>query len=121
MKLFTSHVRAGEPPVLVREGFSGAGFWFGAWYLAAMRAWVPAALTLAAALLTLTLVRLTGTAAPLLGLAVLQGLLCPDLRRWSLARRGYASGPVVAAADRDAALARLLDAHPDLLPTGLPA
>ena len=116
MKLFTTHVRPGEPPLLVREGFSGAAFWFGAWYLAVARAWVPAALTMAVALLTLALVRQTGTAAPLLGLAVLQGLLCPDLRRWSLARRGYVRGPVVAGADRDAALARLLDARPDLLP-----
>ena len=116
MRLYTSHLRAGRPAILVREGFSGTAFWFGALWLAAHRAWVPAALTMAAFLLTLALVRLTGTAAPLAGLAVLQGLICPDLHRWSLDRRGYLRGPVVGGPDPDTALARLLDARPDLLP-----
>ncbi len=115
MKLFTTHTRPGEPPLLVREGFSGAAFWFGALYLAAHRAWTAAALTMAAFLLTLALVRLTHNLAPLAGFAVLQGLICPDLRRWSLDQRGFARGPVVAAPDQDQGLARLLDRRPDLL------
>jgi hypothetical protein len=114
--VFTSHVRAGEAPVLVREGFSWAALLFGALYLAVRRAWIAAGLTLAVFLLTLALCRLVHDGAPLLGLAVLQGWLCPDLLRWNLAVRGYADGPVVAAPDRDQALGRLLDARPDLLP-----
>ncbi len=110
MKLFTSHARTGEPPILVREGFSGAAFWFGALWLAAHRAWTAAALTMAAALLTLALCRLAGSGIPLLGLFTLQGLICPDLLRWSLAQRGFQEGPVVAAPDQDMALRRLMDA-----------
>ena len=115
MRLFTSHFRPGQAPLLVREGFSGAAFWFGAFYLAAHRAWTAAALTMAAFLLTLAVARLTGSLAPLAGFAVLQGLICPDLRRWSLDQRGFTRGPPVAALDRDQALARLLDARPELL------
>jgi hypothetical protein len=114
--VFTSHVRAGEAPVLVREGFSWAAFLLGALYLAVRRAWIAAGLTFAAFLLTLALCRVVHDGAPLLGLAVLQGLLCPDLVRWNLSVRGYSAGPVVAAPDRDQALGRLLDARPDLLP-----
>ena len=112
MRVFTSHLRPGALPVLVREGFSWPAFWFGSLYLAAHRAWIAAALNLAAFLLTLGLVRAVGTGAPLLGLAVLQGLFAPDLRRWSLAQHGMATGPVVAAADQDQALVRLLDLSP---------
>ena len=109
MRLFTTHTQPGQSPVLVREGFSGAAFWFGAFWLAAHRAWTAAALTLAAALLTFAFARLIGSAIPLVGFATLQGLICPDLLRWSLAQRGFVEGPVVAAPDQDLALRRLLD------------
>ena len=112
MKVFTSHLRPGTLPVLVREGFSWAAFWFGFLYLAAHRAWIAAALNLAAFLLVLGLVRAVGKGVPLLGLAVLQGLFAPDLRRGSLAQNGLTAGPVVAAADQDQALIRLLDLSP---------
>jgi hypothetical protein len=114
MNLFTSHTRpngpADEPPVLVREGFSWGACIFGALWLVAWRAWLPALLTFAVAVLVGALGRAVESAAPLLGLALLQGLLCPDLLRWSLARRGYVAGPVVAGPGREAALLRLLDA-----------
>lgn len=116
MRVYTSHVRAGSDPILVREGFSWAGFLFGFLYLAVHRAWVPAALNLAALILTQALCGAIGNQAPLFGLAILQGLFARDLWRWGLFRRGYAQGPVVAAADPDQALARLLGARPDLLP-----
>ncbi len=115
MRLFTTHLAPGQPPLLVREGFSGAAFWFGAFYLAVHRAWIAAALVMAAFILTVALGRATGSLAPLAGLAVLQGLICPDLRRWSLDQRGFARGPVVAATDPEQALARLLDGRPELL------
>ncbi len=116
MKVFTSHFGAGrQEPLLVREGFSWAAFLFGFLYLAVHRAWVAAALNLAALLLAFWLVRAIGSGAPLLGLALLQGLFARDLRRWSLGQRGFTAGPVVAAADAEQAFARLLDARPDLL------
>jgi hypothetical protein len=45
---------------------------------------------------------------------VLQGLFGNDLWRWSLERRGYTLAHVVAAADSDSALLRLLQRRPDL-------
>ena len=116
MRVFTSHLRAGAAPVLVGEGFSWAAFWFGFLYLAVYRAWIAAALNLAVLLLALGLAHSTGTGAPLLGLAVLQGLFACDLRRWSLAQRGLAAGPVVSAPDQDQAFARLLGERADLIP-----
>jgi hypothetical protein len=114
MRVFTTHQRAAEPPMLVREAFSWAAFFFGFLYLAVHRAWLQAAFNLAAFLLVLALCRFLGDGVPLLGLAVLQGLCARDLRRWSLAQRGFVEGPVVAGRDRDQAFGRLIDmgAHP---------
>ncbi len=116
MIVFTSHSRPDardeELPVLVREGFSWAACLFGALWLASGRAWIAAALNMASFLLVLTVGRLLHSAAPLLGLAVLQGFVCPDLLRWNLARRGFVPGPVVAGVGEDAALQRLLDDQP---------
>ncbi len=115
MNVYTSHLRLDTPPVLVREGFSWAACFFGFLYLAAHRAWVPAALNLAVLILLPIAGGLTGSAAPLLlGLAMLQGLFGRDLWRWGLAQRGFAPGPVVAAPDHDQAFARLLGARPEL-------
>ncbi len=116
MKLYTSHFRPQQPPVLVREGFSWAAFLFGFLYLAAHRAFVASALNLAVLLLVAGAGTLTASPAPMLGLAVLQGLFGADLRRWSLAQRGFVTGPVVGAADRDQAFARLIGEGGDLLP-----
>jgi hypothetical protein len=116
MRIYTSHLRQGESPILVREGFSWAGLLFGFLYLAAHRAWVAAALNLAALILLAALCKAIDSPAPLLGLAILQGLFSRDLWRWGLTRRGYTAGPVVFAADPDQAFARLLGARPDLLP-----
>jgi hypothetical protein len=109
MKIFTSHQRLAEPPVLVRESFSWAAFFFGFLYLAVHRAWIQAVLNLAALLFVLALCRGLGDGAPLLGLAVLQGVFGRDLLRWSLAQRGFVEGPVVAGLDPDHALGRLVD------------
>jgi hypothetical protein len=77
---------------------------------------VAAALNLAAVVLVAAICNAIGSPAPLLGLAILQGLFARDLCRWGLSRRGYAPGPVVFAADPDQAFARLIGARPDLLP-----
>jgi hypothetical protein len=122
MILYTSHINSGnrgrrETPILVREGFSWPAALFGALYLAAHRAFLAAGINLAAFLVAVGIARLLHTSAPLWGAFALQGLLCPDLLRWNLAKRGYQAGPPIAAPDPEAALVRLLDARPDFLPT----
>lgn len=108
MKVFTSHLRPGQPPILVREGWSWLGAIFGWLYLLFHRAWIPAALNLLLALLAMRAGRWLHSGMPALALFIVQGLFARDLWRWSLAQRGLAPGPVVAASDEDAALARLL-------------
>ncbi len=51
MRFWTIHMRANAPPVLVREGFSWTALLFGPLWLAWHRAWIPAALDLAASIL----------------------------------------------------------------------
>jgi len=109
MRVFTTHQRQADLPVLVREGFSWAAFFFGFLYLAIHRAWIQAALNLAALLLVGALCRALHSGAPLLGLAILQGLCARDLLRWSLAQRGFLEGPVITGLDSDQALGRLID------------
>ena len=116
MKIFSSHLRPGRTPVLVQEGFSWAAFLFGFLYLAVHGAWLGAVLNFATLLAATWLALGTGSGAAMLALAVLQGCFDHDVRRWSLARRGLATGPIVAGMDADQALARLLDARPNLLP-----
>jgi hypothetical protein len=53
----------------------------------------------------------------LIGLFVAQGCFGRDLVRWSIALRGFASGPIIAARDHDAAYARLITERPDLFPS----
>jgi hypothetical protein len=114
VKIWTAHLRQGRPPALVREGFSLGAFLFGPLWLALHRAWIPAVLAFAASIL---IVRYSGPPAGLvvfLGLMALLGLSGRDLVRWSLARRGYVIVHAVVARSEDAALARLLDARPEL-------
>jgi hypothetical protein len=108
------HLRDDAAPVLVREGFSLGAALFGPVWLALRRAWVPAAVALAAwvAVGSLTL---GGPRLVLdVGLVLLQGLSGHDLRRWSLARRGFTLAEVVTAHNGEAAFARLLDRRRDL-------
>ncbi len=117
MRVFTSYLREDRAPVMVREGFSFGAFLFGWIYLLWHRAWIPAALNVAVALVAFALANRTGSLAPLLGLLVLQGLFGRDLRRWSLERSGYVAGPILAAPDQDNALARLFTLRGDLATT----
>ena len=120
MSFWTAHIRSGAAPVLVREGFSWGALFFGPLWLAAHRAWIPAALTLAATVLIVVLAN-DGVAAVLLTtLIVLLGLSGNDLRRWSLDHRGYLLSQVIAARDELEALGRLLDRRPDLKGRFLP-
>jgi hypothetical protein len=113
--VFTSHLKPGHPPALVREGFSLGAALFGWLWLLVQRAWIPALLALAASLIAGRLTAALASPAPAIGLFLLQGLFGRDLVRWGLARRGYVEGPPVVAGTRDGALVRLLTERPDLL------
>ena len=112
------HARAGQAPVLVREGFSWGALVFGPFWLLAHRAWLAGVLALLASMM------LAGAPQPgglvlQLGLAWAFGLFGNDLRRWTLARQGCPAAGVVGGPDADTALARLLQYRPDLLPEAL--
>ena len=89
MRFWTGHLRPGTRPVLVREGFAWGALLFGPLWLAAHRAWIPAALSLAAGILILALAAGPAATALLLVLAVWLGLSGHDLRRWSMRQRGF--------------------------------
>jgi len=119
VKVFTVHTRPGRAPVLLQEGFSWGGLIFGPVWLLAHRAWIPGVLALC-----VWVVAAVGLPHHAAGPAVVAmhwalGLFGQDLRRWSLARAGYCLVHIVAAADDDMALARLLDRRPDLIPSAL--
>ncbi len=114
MSVWTVHLRAERPPVLVREGFSPGALLFGPLWLAAHRAWVAAALDLAIGVLVVVLAQGGVLAVLLAALAVLQGLFGRDLVRLALSWRGYALDAVVAARGMDGAWARLLAGRPEL-------
>ncbi len=119
MKIWTAHVRDGRRPVLVREKFSWAGFVFGPLWLLLHRVWIAGIIALAADI-AIAAARID-TAGFVLGFGMswLIGLFGNDLRRWSLARRGYALAEVIAERDADAALARLLTHRPELVPAAM--
>ena len=116
MTIFTSHLKPGRPPVMVKEGFSWGAAFFGWIWLLFHRAWIPAALVFAASLLLLRLTTSLNSPAPAVAVFLLQGLFGRDLWRWSLSLSGYQPGPPVAATNQDGALARLLIERADLLP-----
>jgi hypothetical protein len=114
VRIWTAHLKSDAAPVLVREGFSLGAFLFGPLWLAAHRAWVPAAFVLAAWLAIGTLTTDGTCAALTLSLALLQGLSGHDLRRWSLDHRGFTLAQVVTGRGPDDALETLLRRRPDL-------
>lgn len=114
MRIHTVHVRAGEEPVLVREGFSlGALVLPTVWFLW-NRMWLVA-------LLHLVGVVAIGLALPqavsgwvLAAVEILVAMHARDLRRWTLKRRGYALLGVVVAANEEEAFLRLASERPDV-------
>jgi uncharacterized protein DUF2628 len=119
VRFYTVHLRQGSPPVLVAEGFSWGAAIFGPIWLLAHRAWVPAALALAVAVLIGVFAPPAAAAAFGLAFVWLLGLFGRDLVGWSLERRGYRLAHVVAARDAEAAYGRLLAARPDLAAAAL--
>ncbi|WP_135468509.1 DUF2628 domain-containing protein [Crenalkalicoccus roseus] len=103
-----------RPVVLVPEGFSWPAFLFNVLWLLWHRLWLAALGYLALAVAIGALLPAGADFAAGLALQFLLGAHAHDLRRRALARRGYAEAHVVAAPDRDSALARLLQLRPEL-------
>jgi Protein of unknown function (DUF2628) len=126
MRIWTVHLpRAAEtparppnasarPPVLVREGFSWVAFLLALPWLLWHRLWLEAVAYLGLVLLLAAFVPEAAALPVALALQFLLGAQAQDLRRAALARRGRPAAHVVAAPDEDLALARLLDARPEL-------
>ena len=102
-------------PVLIAEGFSFWAFLFGPFWLMAHRAWLAGVVVLLG-LIGVNLLPDPYGLAMALGAHLLLGFQGRDLRRWTLARRGWTLAHVVQARDAEGALARLLQAEPRLLP-----
>lgn len=115
MRVFTIHARDGQKPRarLVPEGFSVWALVFGALWLLWRGLWLVLLgyLALAAAIAFLPS-PWEGPAG--IALQLLLGFHAHDLERWTLRRRGYAMGGVVAGADEEEATLRALRARPAL-------
>ena len=121
MRFWTAHIRPDAEPILVREGFAWGALVFGPLWLALHRAWIPAALSLAAFVLANALAPAPVAGVLNLGLAVFLGLTGHDLRRWSIGHRGYLLAYVLVSRDETDAWSRLLTNRPDLAGRFLPA
>jgi hypothetical protein len=117
--IWTAHEKPDASPVLVKEGFAWGCALFGPVWLAAHRAWIPAA-----GVLTISLL-IQATAAPPAaeilgaGFALLLGFSGLDLIRCSIARRGLRVTQIVSGVNEDEARSRLFDARPDLIERAL--
>ena len=114
MKIYTALLKADAAPVLVREGFSWGGLVLGPLWLAAHRAWIAAAISLAAYVLIGVLAAEPAGGILAAGVALILGLTGNDLRRWALENRGYLLVHVLSAGNPDDAFVRLLTHRPDL-------
>lgn len=104
-----------RPPILIPEAFSWAALLLGPLWLLAHRLWRDAAVLLGITLLAGLLLPGALAVAALVAIQVLLGLHAQDLRRAALVRRGRTVAHLVAEHDADRALARLLDARPELV------
>jgi hypothetical protein len=125
MKVFTVHTRRGglDPDrgvVLVKEGFSWPAFFFSLIWALWCRMWLVALGIFLIELAANGMLAVLGADPPTqaalsLGLAAVLGVVGNDLKRWTLARRGYFESDVVAAPDGDAAESRFFDGRPDIV------
>lgn len=125
MQIYTVHIPAAPKEggdalvdaVLIKEGFSWPGFFFSVIWALWHRLWWVALGMLAVNILAGLILSLAGFADVLQGvstlaIAVLIGFTANDLRRWTLARRGFDEVAVVAGDDADMAFARYLADQP---------
>jgi hypothetical protein len=130
MRSFTVHAtppssvpatRPARMPELVPEGFSLFAALLPPVWLLLHRQWLALVIYLAVAVLMTLLLPSAVQAVAMPALQLLIGLQAQDIRRWTLARRGWPVSGVVLARDAEAALLRVLDGRPDLARTGLAA
>lgn len=131
MHVYTLHYRPDSPSpdrdvVLVNEGFCWPAFFVAAPWALWHGMWLACLLILAASLALETVLDLVGAdpisaAAAGVGYSLIIAFSANDWRRARLTRRGYWWAGVVAATDRDAAMRRFFDLHPDLRPSDRPA
>jgi hypothetical protein len=114
VKVWTAHLRDDAAPVLLRDAFCWGALFFGPIWLAAHRAFVPAALSLASYVLVIALVPEPGKGIMLGGLVWLHGLIGRDLCRWSMSQRGFLERYVLVGRSEVEALDRLLHERPEL-------
>jgi hypothetical protein len=124
VRVYTAHYRPTVPPpdrevVLVKEGFCWPALFVSPLWALWHRLWIEAVVLIAAPLaleFAFELVGLAplGVSAAGLGLSAIIACVANDLRRASLERRGYRMAGVVAGSDYDTALARLIDARPEI-------
>lgn len=114
MTSWTVHVKDGAPVQLVPERFSLGALLLGPVWLLFGGAWIPAILLACAWVAAVLLVADAMLPPVAIGLAWFTGLCGRDLRRWSLARRGWRAPHVVVARSEEEALERLLRFHPSL-------
>ncbi len=116
MRIYTAHLARNRAPVLVREGFSFGALLFGPLWLFFHRAWIAGVLVIAVDIAAAAAIARIPVLWPLaLGIRWLWGLFGQDVRRVSLAWRGYGETAVIAARDEMEALGRLLAARPDMV------
>ena len=122
MRIWTVHLPRGSAtaarvpsaPVLVREGFAWGAFLFTLPWLLLHRMWLEAIAYLGLVLLMAAFLPEAAALPGALALQFLIGAQAQDVRRAALARRGRPAAHVIAAVDEESALARLLDARPEL-------
>jgi hypothetical protein len=114
VKIYTALLKANAEPVLVREGFAWGALILGPLWLAAHRAWIAAAISLAVYVLIAALAPQPAGGILAAAVALILGLTGNDLRRWALENRGYLLVHVLSAGNRDDAFTRLLTYRPDL-------
>jgi len=122
MRVYTVHLRSGSSQpdrdaVLVKEGFCWPALFIGVIWALWHRMWLTAALFFVATAVADTAASELGLdpvrgVALSLAVALLIGWSANDLRRRSLARRGYEMTGIVAATGEDAALRRWFDLNP---------
>jgi Protein of unknown function (DUF2628) len=124
MRVYTVHVRTPvtDPDrdlVLVKEGFCWPAFFFSVVWALWHRLWLVAAGFVGVHLVWQALAGAVGLDATTrywvdLLISVGIGTVANDLRRWTLAGRGYVPQGVVSAPDADGAAERFLDRRPDV-------
>lgn len=125
MRVFSIHLRPtaltpDRDAVLVKEGFCWPAFFFGPFWALSHRMWF-AGLGLISVLVALgiaeTILRLDPMtySAVMVGVAAIIGFCGNDWRRNALTVRGWKMQGLSAAPDRDLALRRFIDLHPDAL------